>query len=399
MGRLLGFLLASALWAPLAGVVVRGPTISLVSDSLLAAGPVGADGAFLGDLEVPGEFHFLGPQVPRVAYYDGAVELFHYPPGDRCPRVVLVEELTACPRRHAVAFALCRSTRRTQSPAYANLTLDLARRPLLRARGFADAVVGLYVARVWVEGATNASLFPLGLAAFPAEGRPTEPPPGGETPVDARCDPDAPLRAPRLGPADVFVPATPIPPARTAEPPEATPPPARTAEPPEATPPPVSPNPATPEAAEVGETEETPDPATPGGGRATSASPAPEASRYELTATRIVQIAIPAAIIACVALGSCACCLGRRCRRRRPHPARIYRPPSPVAPSISAVNEAALARLGDELKRPPESPRRAKRRPSQTAVPSLTAISEESEAPAIPELSRSPRRPGALDAR
>ncbi|AHM96042.1 envelope glycoprotein I [Papiine alphaherpesvirus 2] len=386
MGRPLGFLLAWALWAPIAGVVIRGPTISLVSDSLLAAGPVGANGSLLEDLEVPGEFHFLGPQVPHATYYDGAVELFHYPPGDRCPRVVLVEELTACPRRNAVAFTLCRATRRTQSPAYADLTLDLARQPLLRARGPAGAVVGLYVVRVWVEGATNASLFPLGLAAFPAEGPPAEPP-RGETPADERCDPDVPLWAPRLGPADVFVPATPTPPARTTAIPETTPAPAA-ADPP-----------ATPGAGRSEETEETPAAPTPGGGEAAPAGPTPEASRYELTTTQIVQIAIPAAILACVVLGSCACCLGRRCRRRRPRPARIYRPPSPVAPSISAVNEAALARLGDELKRPQESPRRGKRRLSQTMVPSLTAISEETDAVAVPELSRSPRRPGPADAR
>ncbi|ARS01778.1 envelope glycoprotein I [Macacine alphaherpesvirus 1] len=392
MGRLLGFLLALGPWVLAAGVVIRGPTISLVAESLVAAGAVGANGSLLEDLEIPGEFHFLGPQVPHVTYYDGSVELLHYPPGGLCPRVVLVEELTACPRRNAVAFTLCRSTRRAQSPAYAGLTLDPARQPLLRARGPADAVVGFYVVRVWVEGATNASLFPLSLVAFPAEGRPSETPRDREE-AGEPCDPDVNPWAPRLRLSDVFAPATPPPAAGTPVHSETTPPTGTAS--------------AAPEAEAGGDAEvTTPASVAPvreeaGGARAPEASvaPTPEASRHELTTLRIVQIAIPACIIACVVLGSCACCLARRCRRRHYRPSRIYTPPPSSASSISAVNEAALARLGDELKRVPESPRRSKRRPSQTMVPSLTAISEESEVPAIVALDGSPRRPGGTERR
>nr|BAB83754.1 glycoprotein gI [Macacine alphaherpesvirus 1] len=401
MGRLLGFLLALGPWALVAGVVIRGPTISLVSDSLLAAGAVGANGSFLEDLEVPGELHFLGPQVPHVTYYDGSVELLHYPPGARCPRAVLVEEMTACPRRNAVAFTLCRSTRRAQSPAYADLTLDPTRQPLLRARGPANAVVGFYVLRVWVEGATNASLFPLSLVEFPP-GKLAPAPPLGERETDGPCDPAVTPWAPRLALTDVFVPATPPPtPETTASPETAATPPAVT---PAAPPTPGAEGTAAPPTPGA---EGTAAPPTPGAAETrtprraeASAAPTSEASRYELTTARIAQIAIPACIIVCVALGSCACCLARRCRRRHHRPSRIYTPPPSAASSISAVNEAALARLGDELKRtPPESPRRSKRRPSQTMVPSLAAVSEESEAPAIVALERSPRRPGGTERR
>ncbi|ARS01703.1 envelope glycoprotein I [Macacine alphaherpesvirus 1] len=392
MGRLPGLLLALGPWVLVAGVVIRGPTISLVSESLVAAGAVGANGSFLGDLEVPGEFHFLGAQVPRVTYYDGSLELLHYPPDGLCPRVVLVEEMTACPRRNAVAFTLCRSTRRAQSPAYAGLTLDPTRQPLLRARGPADAVVGFYVLRVWVDGAANASLFPLSLARFPAgDLAPTAP--GDERGAVELCDPDVTPWAPRLRLTDVFAPATPPPAARTSAAPETTPPSGAAAETPEAEAAaegtPASPTPVETES-EAGA------PRSSGGA---SVAPTSEASRYELTTLRIVQIAIPACIIACVALGSCACCLARRCRRRQYRPSRIYTPPPSTASSISAVNEAALARLGDELKRAPESPRRSKRRPSQTMVPSLAAISEEAEAPALVALERSPRRPGSTERR
>lgn len=323
-------------------VVLRGSSVSLTTNRPFDVG-VASDSEMTvpGDLTVPGKLFFMGRQMPSAKYYDGTLELIHKPDDGSCAKLVYVGEFTACPRRSTEAFVLCRELRFAQSPSYPGLSLDPAHGTLLRVRNADPLYSGTYTLKVWLEGAANASVFPMTLRVDGEERAHPATPPVSRAAGEEDCvEAGAPTRG--NGPSEprhVYV---------SNGPSETTT--ATTASTPDTT---------------TYEARPMPSPSSP---------PNPllvETNQRSGLLGMPVPMLIAAGLAAVVIMGTIgACCAIRCCGNRSPPRAPVYR--RNVDPAFVEANEAALSRLGDEVKA-----EGFPRRPSYTIMPSLSAIAEE----------------------
>ncbi|BAP00744.1 envelope glycoprotein I [Pteropodid alphaherpesvirus 1] len=439
MGLGLVVFILSSVGIAIGELVLRGPTISMVAEKPIDAGFIhpfshnesqtrSSAPYVLEDLTVSGALYFLGSQVPKTPFYNGSLDILHVPTGPWCPRVVYVASWLKCPRRNSGAFTVCQSSHVTQSKAYPSLSVKVAEQFVLRLTQASSFYSGVYVVRVWVGPESLPNEFPLTFVIAPHTHV------GRVHPF--MCD-AAILRRPAKD-ADIYtlphpqpptpsvhpqLTTTPTPPTTQTTPTTAHAPPHTPAPPSPPTPAPPAPSTPSPEAptteaikssttapqsttTELASSVASPDiPKTLPGSEGNETSYAAvssnqtgsinnrssRSSRYQLSTTQIVQIAIPAAILFCVITGSFVCCVRRCYRRYGCSRKQIYRPSLHVG--VSAANEAALARLESELTaNTPPTPPGGKRRLSRTRLPSLTSIIEESEPPSVRSLSQSPQR-------
>ncbi|QOD40150.1 glycoprotein I [Macropodid alphaherpesvirus 4] len=155
------------------GLIIRGPTISMITDSTMDVGIVDPNTsptdsqsmnsfADTTDLTVSNTLYFLGTQVPKPTFYGGSLEITHHPVDGSCPRVAYIATWSKCPRRNAGVFTLCRSVHAVQSPAYPKLTVSVDDSVRLHLRQAPIEYSGAYSLRIWIDGTTQSNLFWVG---------------------------------------------------------------------------------------------------------------------------------------------------------------------------------------------------------------------------------------------
>nr|WGO49698.1 glycoprotein I [Macropodid alphaherpesvirus 2] len=160
------------------GLIIRGPTVSMITDTTMDVGivdphtsPTASQSmnsfASTTDLTVSNTLYFLGTQVPKSTFYGGSLEITHHPVDGSCPRVAYIATWSKCPRRNAGVFTLCRSVHAVKSPAYPKLTVSVDDSVRLHLHQAPIEYSGAYSLRIWIDGTSQSNLFWVGFTILP----------------------------------------------------------------------------------------------------------------------------------------------------------------------------------------------------------------------------------------